>query len=100
MVAAFDHQDATLIIVAAIGAIGTLIVGVLNYFSGMRGRARLERHVDTFNNKTAGETIHDMAQTVEVVSGQVHAVDRKLQAHLDEVDPLMKRAIKEWGDGG
>ena len=82
MVAAFDHQDAALIIVAAIGAVGTLVVGLLNYFAGIRGRAKLERHVDTFNNKTAGETIHDMAQTVEAISGQVHSLDKKLDDHV------------------
>lgn len=88
LIAAFDHADEALILVAAIGGVATVIVGVLNYASGKRGRASIERHVDTGNAKPAGETLHDVAQTVEAISGQVHVNTAQLATNAEELEQV------------
>ena len=120
IVAAFDHADATLMIVAVIGAGATVAIGVLNFFAVLRNRAVAGVAADkaavaadqmqTGNEKNLGLTVHDMAQTVEVVAAQIHTnttellalhhkadrafevsrgVSEKLDRHLTEVSPMV-----------
>lgn len=73
-----------LVIVAAIGAVGV--------WQGKRGR-RVEAKMDqalsnqeTGNDKDIGATVHDLAQTSEVIVGQLHTNTRELLTLGDRFD--------------
>ena len=87
MIATFDHVDYSLIIVAAIGAMGGVAVGVLNFVTVHRNRALILAETDTLNGRKLGETVHDMAQTLETVAAQLHTQTKMLHTHLEDHAP-------------
>jgi hypothetical protein len=99
VIAAGGHD---VVVVALIGAVPATIAAIAA-FSASRtskkgraenaaGQAEIAAGMETGNLKRLGETVHDIAQTVEVIEGQVHqssrelrAVRERLEAHLESV---------------
>ena len=77
----FSHNDYVLILIAAIGGLATLGVGILNYFTAHRNRKLILAETDTFNGRKLGETVHDIAATTEIVAAQVHVMQGWMLNH-------------------
>ena len=87
-------DNAVLVLIALIGSGATVAVGLLN--NRRIGQARTVAAVaadalDTHNGKSAGETLRDVWQTLEVISAQVHTnttellmVSEKLDRHIED----------------
>jgi len=70
-----------LIIVAVIGAIAAV-----QSRRARRVESKLDRSIkdqDTANGKGLGETVHDMAQTQEIISAQLHTNTKEIVSHAE-----------------
>jgi Na+/glutamate symporter len=79
---------------------GLIIVAVIGAIAAVQGRRarRVESKLDkvsedqeTSNGKNLGKTVHDMAQTQEIISAQIHTNTKEivnhaetLQTHIEE----------------
>ncbi len=91
--------DPTVIAVAAIGATGTLLVALVNTFGIRKSRITAgvaAEQLDTGNEKNLGHTVHDIAQTVELIAAQTHTntsellnISGKLDRHLEETSAMI-----------
>jgi uncharacterized membrane protein YadS len=95
-----DHADVTLIVVAFIGLMGTLAIGLMNLYNSHANSKRLK----TGNDRDIGDTVHDIAQTMEIVQAQGHlnakelmALGEKVDRHWDSVSPLVERMEQKEG---
>jgi hypothetical protein len=91
---------------ATVGLILVALIGAIGVWQGRRGK-RVEAKVDTTianqdtaNGKALGETVHDIAQTQEIISAQLHtntrellAVRSDLKSHIEETAPLIEQFI-------
>jgi len=82
---------------ASFGIIVVALIGAISVWQGRRGR-RVESKLDqvredqeTSNGMNLGETVHDMAQTQEIISAQLHTNTKEivnhaetLQTHIEE----------------
>jgi peptidoglycan hydrolase CwlO-like protein len=109
MLAEFTTDHLVAIVIAVLAA---AIPGSIAAVSSIKAR----RDVRTRNGKTAGETIHDAAQTLEVIQTQQHtntrdiaglqgSVDRveekidRINGRTDRVDSKLDRHLTEVGEG-
>ncbi|MGQ0668073.1 MAG: hypothetical protein ACT4PO_00095 [Actinomycetota bacterium] len=92
MIAASDALTAAIsaVVVAAISAAAMVITTV----RGGRVRRAIDRQLDTHNAKTAGDTIHDVAQTIEAVAAVQHLHTRTLAAHGEVIDDIRERTSR------
>jgi len=97
-----EHDLIYIAIITAVPATIAAVAALLGARSAKRGRRESAEAQDTGNAKKLGHTVHDIAQTVEVISAQVHtnatellSINEKLDAHLDEVTPLVARYAAE-----
>ncbi len=79
---------------ATIAAVPATIAAVAALSAARNGR-RNRRAITTGNEKDIGVTVHDIAQTVELTSAQVHTntrelldISSKLDAHLEETSAM------------
>jgi hypothetical protein len=91
-----DLSNVTLLLVAAIGAGTTLLVSLLNFRALRKNRTLILAETDTFNGSKLGETVHDMAQTIEVVAAQTHVMQGWMLNH----DEKHHAEDKEGGENG
>ena len=86
---AFTHGDVTLIVVAMIGAGSTL-------FATRKNRRLILEETNTYNGAKLGKTVHDIAQTVEVVAAQTHVMQGWMLSH----DEKHHAGDEEGGENG
>jgi Na+/glutamate symporter len=90
---------------ATFGIIIVALIGSIGVWQGKRGR-RVETKMDqaltnqdTGNNKQLGETVHDMAQTQEILSAQIHTNTREVVVLSQKLDQHIDRHDQELEDG-
>lgn len=78
-------------LVTAIAALVAAIGGVVGALRIGRTRRALEGQLDPHNAKSVGDTIHEVAQTVQYVADVQHQHTRTLDAHGQLIEDVRKR---------
>jgi len=102
-----EHDLVYIAVITAVPATIAAIAALSGAHNAKRARRESAAAQDTGNEKKLGHTVHDIAQTVEVISAQVHTnsteildISRKLDGHLDETAPLVERYVAETKAAG
>jgi len=100
--------DWTAVSIALIAGVPATIAAIAAVRGRREGKAT-HAEVATNDGKTSGETLHGIAQTVEVIQTDQHGVNTKLgrieekvdriDGRVDRVDTKLERHLAEVGEG-